>query len=226
MQERSIIIADRDVAYRGRMASFFRKAGYRVEATGSADLVLAGIQGKQAPVLLLGSDFGNIPASAELVRLLKRCNSQLQIIMVSDGMTISQARALREEGIFYQTLRPATPSEAEELEQAVACAFDRQQGSVVADHGTAAHDAHAGGAHLMNALSWAAGIGALIIGTNYFSFPASHTAHEGNSLAVWMFLGFCAMLVTSQLLPILRIKPVLAQFAQRQTAQGTPRADK
>jgi DNA-binding NtrC family response regulator len=218
MQERSIIIADRDVAYRGKMAGFFRKAGYRVEATGSADQVLMSIQGKQAPVLLLGSDFGNIPASAELVRLLKRCNSQLQIIMVSDGMTLSQARELRNEGIFYQALRPATLSEAEELEQAVACAFETQQGSGVQDRGTTAHEAHSVSAQLMNALPWAAGIGALILGTNYISSPATHTVHEGNSLAVWLFLAFCAVIVTSQLLPILRIKPVPGQFAQRQAA--------
>jgi DNA-binding NtrC family response regulator len=224
MDERAVIIADRDVAYRGKMAGFLRKAGYRVEATGSADQVLNSIQDRQAPVLLLGSDFGRKIASADLVHLLKKCNRQLQIIMVSDGMTLAQARQVRVEGIFYHALKPATAGEAEELGQAVACAFEKQQGSLQVDPTPVANQKPATArAQLMNALPWMVGIAALIIGTKYISLPSAHAAQEGGSLTVWLFLAFCALIVTSQLLPIFRTKPALSRVGHRQTSKsGAP----
>jgi DNA-binding NtrC family response regulator len=225
MEERSIIIADRDVAYRGRMAGFFRKAGYRVEATGSADQVLNSIQEKQAAVLLLGSDFGSKVASADLVHLLKKTYSQLQVIMVSDVMTLAQAREVRQEGIFYHALKPATAGEALELGQAVACAFVKHQASVptlAAATGQLqpAVPEAAPRAKLMNALSWVVGIAALILGTNYLALPGANSVHQGNSLAVWIFLGFCAMVVTGQLLPIFRIKLALSRADHRAAARA------
>jgi DNA-binding NtrC family response regulator len=228
MDQRSIIIADRDIAYCSRMAGFFRKVGYLVETTGSTDQVLNSIQVKQAPVLLLGSNFGSRAASADLVHLLKRCNSQLQIIMVTDGMTLAQTRLLREEGVFYHALKPATVGEAQELGQAVACAFEKRDPTHQAQ-AAPMQPAIAGLARtqLMNALPWAAGVVALILGTNYLSLPAGHSAQEGNSLAVWMFLAFCALIVTSQLLPILRVKPALGRVNHRQeTREGAPRIGK
>ena len=52
-------------------------------------------------------------------------------------------------------------------------------------------------AQLVHALPWGGGIAALILGTNYIPLPTSPTEPQnGNSLAVWMFLAYCARIVT------------------------------
>jgi CheY-like chemotaxis protein len=227
MDERAIIIADRDVAYRGKLAGFFRKAGYRVQATGSTEQLLNSVQEKQAPVLLLAGDFGRQLASADLVHLLKKCNCQLQIIMMSDEMTLTQARQLRQEGIFYHALKPATAGETEELGQAVVCAFEKHRGSFAA--APLAQTATSPGpawVQLMNALPWGIGIAALILGTNYLSLPTANGAQSGNSLAVWLFLVFCALIVTGQLLPIFRIKPAPGRVPHLQGGRESARHSK
>jgi CheY-like chemotaxis protein len=223
MDKRTIIIADRDVAYRSKMASFFRKAGYYVEATGSTDQVLNGIQNKPAPVLLLGSDFSAMVPAADLVHLLKRCNHQLQIIMVSEGMGLAQSRQLRQEGIFYHALKPVA-GEAGELGQAVQCAFEKCQGGAQPAPAPVAQlqpVVSEGGLrpHLMYALPWIIGVVVLMVGTDYLSLSAAGSAQEGGSLAVWIFLGFCALIVMGQMLPIFRVKLVPGQAEGRQAVR-------
>ena len=229
MDQRTIIIADSDVAYCERMASFFNKTGYRVEATDSIDQVLKSIQETSAPVLLLGSDFGARVGSADLVHLLKKCNRHLQIIVVSNGMTLAHSRQLCQEGIFYRALKPAAAGEAEELGQAVACAFQKRQGFFQADPAAAQRAVSEGSARaqFMNALPWIVGIVALILGTSYLSLPATAAANGGTSLALWIFLGFSALIITGQLLPIFRIKSLPAPVDHRQAArESSPRGDK
>jgi hypothetical protein len=51
--------------------------------------------------------------------------------------------------------------------------------------------------------------------------------HDGSSLAIWIFLGFCALVVAAQLLPIFRVKLVPGRVDERQATQGcTPREKK
>jgi FixJ family two-component response regulator len=231
MDQRTIIIADRDVAYRSNMASFFRKAGYRVEATGSTDRVLNGIQDKPNPVLLLGSDFSAGVPAADLVHLLKKCNQQLQIILVSEGIGLAQSRQLRQEGVFYHALKPA-PGEVGELGQAVQCAFEKYQRGVQLPPapGAQLQAAVCEGAarpHLMHALPWIVGVAALIIGSDYISLSAARRAQESCSLSVWIFLGFCALIVMGQVLPIFRVRLAPARENARQAAgEGAARGSK
>jgi len=221
MDKQTVIIADRDVAYRSKMASFFRKAGYRVEATSSTDQVLHLIQDKPTPVLLLGSDFSEKVHAEDLVHLLKKCNYQLQIILVSEGIGLAQSRQLRQEGIFYHALKPMA-GEAGELGQAVQCAFEKCQGGAQSAPVPAAQPQSVvseGGfrPHLMHALPWIVGVVALIVGTDY-SLAAASRAQEGSSL-VWIFLGFCALIVMGQVLPIFRVRQVLGRAGDRQAVR-------
>jgi len=223
MDKRAIIIADRDVAYRSKLASFFRKAGYRVEATGSTDQVLNSILGKEAPVLVLGNDFSEKVAAADLVHLLKKCNQRVQIIMMSEGMTLAQARQVRQEGVFYHALKPVA-GEAGELSQAVQCAFEKFPGAqphpaLDAQLQPVVSEGRARPHHLMYALLWIIGVVALIVGTDYLSLPAASRAQEGGSMAVWIFLGFCALIVTGQILPIFRVKLVPGRADGRQAVR-------
>ena len=57
MDEREILIADKDTEIRNEVANYFREAGYQVETTDSAVHVLCSILEKQTPVVLLAEDF-------------------------------------------------------------------------------------------------------------------------------------------------------------------------
>jgi FixJ family two-component response regulator len=123
MSEREILIADKDTEVRKEVADIFIEAGYQVETTDSAVHVLCNILEKQTPVVLLGNDFDNKVTSADLIHLLKKCNRQLAVILVSDEASLPIVRKIRREGIFYHALKPSSPEDKEEIRQAVGCAF-------------------------------------------------------------------------------------------------------
>jgi len=125
MVEREILLADRDSEVRRQVADAFRKEGYQVETTDSAVHVFCAVLEKKIPVVLLGSDFDKKINLPDLVRLLKKCNRQLTIILVSDEQSLPLVRTIREEGIFYHALKPANRNDTEEIRLAVACAFKK-----------------------------------------------------------------------------------------------------
>lgn len=123
MNERGILIADKDTEVRKEVADIFVEAGYQVETTDSAVHVLCNILEKQTPVVLLGNDFDSKVTSADLIHLLKKCNRKLAVILVSDEASLPVVRKIRREGIFYHALKPSSPEDKEEIRQAVGCAF-------------------------------------------------------------------------------------------------------
>lgn len=127
MDERGILIADRDTEFRKQVADYFREAGYQVETTDSAVHAFCSILEKQTPVVLLGNDFDKKVNSADLIHLLKKCNRRLAVILVSDELPLPLVRKIRKEGIFYHALKPAGPKDSEEIQQAVECAFSKSR---------------------------------------------------------------------------------------------------
>jgi len=118
MEEQGILVADKDTAFLKEVADHFSDAGYHVETTNSAVHVISNILEKQTPVVLLGSDFDKKINLLELVRLLKKCNRHLAVILVSDEASLPIVKRTRKEGVFYYALRPVN-----EIKQAVGCAF-------------------------------------------------------------------------------------------------------
>lgn len=108
------------------MADIFIEAGYNVTVTSSAANVLQGILKKTAQVILISSEFDEITAT-DLIPLLKKCNRDLTIILVSDDVSLPLIRKLRKEGIFYHALKPVKPEDRDEIRQAVQCAFKSQR---------------------------------------------------------------------------------------------------
>lgn len=215
MEKRAIMIADRDADYRKQMADHFRQAGYQVETTESAAHVLCNILEKQTPVLLLGNDFDNKIPSADLIRLLKKCNRHLHVIIVSDDMPLAQARKIRHEGIFYHALKPAAPDDTEELGMAVDCAFKKsladRQFPVAEPAAAAAPEREESlqvsepekGQQVLPAL---VALVALILGASFLSLVAAERAGQGDSVTLWLFFGLCALIIVTQLLPIFQIR--------------------
>lgn len=118
-----LLIANRDQDAREQMASLFEADTYEVTTTDSVVNSLAGILDKTIQVVLLGGVLDEQLIS-KFVPLLKKCNRNLSIILVSDEMPLELLRRIRKEGIFYHALRPVGNEGWDEIRQAVSCAFE------------------------------------------------------------------------------------------------------
>lgn len=118
-----ILIADQDVECRKQMAELLIEAGYNVIVTSSAADALDGILKKSVQVVLLGSEFDKLKA-AEVVPILKQCNRDLTIILISAETSLPLLRKLRSEGIFYHALKPMSGEDKDEIRKAVECAVE------------------------------------------------------------------------------------------------------
>ena len=118
-----LLIADKDMGTRRRMANLLIEAGYDVMVTDSASKTIDGVRKKKAQVVLLGGELGEF-TFVELVPLLKRWNRKLTIVLIADDIPLAFIRKVREEGIFYHALRPTEPEGEEEIRQVVKCAVE------------------------------------------------------------------------------------------------------
>jgi DNA-binding NtrC family response regulator len=123
MKELGILVADKDTEFLREVADHFSDAGYDVETTHSAVRVISNILAKQTPVVLLGSDFDKKINLLELVRLLKKCNRHLAVILVSDESSLPIVKRIRQEGVFYYALRPVTPEDTDDCKRALESAL-------------------------------------------------------------------------------------------------------
>lgn len=118
-----LLIADKDLGTRRRMANLLIEAGYDVMVTDSAMKTIDGVWKQKAQVVLLGAELGEF-TFVELVPLLKRCNRRLAIVLIADDTSLPMIRKVREAGIFYHALRPSEPEGEEEIRQVVKCAVE------------------------------------------------------------------------------------------------------
>lgn len=118
-----LLITNNDDQIRTEMAALFKVDGYRVTTADSVANALEGILDKSIQVVLLSGSF-NEQYVAKFVPLLKKCNRNLSIILVSDDMPLELLRSIRQEGIFYHALKPAGDEGWDEIRQVVGCAFE------------------------------------------------------------------------------------------------------
>lgn len=117
-----LLIADSDIDTRKKVANLLIQEGYNVMVTDSVASVLEDTLKKTAEVIILGSACEDLKAS-ELIPLLKKCNKQVAIILVSDETSLPLIRKVRKEGIFFHALKSFEPEGRQEIIQAVKCAF-------------------------------------------------------------------------------------------------------
>ena len=115
-------IADRDKETRRHIVGFFSGSEYRVIEADSMGVVLRNVLKNEARVILLGSEFDGLSAM-EIIPLLKRCNQNLTIILISNVESPNLIRKVRKERIFYHALKPVNSDDREEIRQVVQCAF-------------------------------------------------------------------------------------------------------
>lgn len=124
MKARKILIADRDARARKEMAAFFENSHFDVETTASAAYAIAKIVQKQEPIVILGDSFEEKIASVDVIALMRKCNKNLKIILVSDDSSLETLKRIREDGIFYHALKPHSLEDNEELRSVVECAVE------------------------------------------------------------------------------------------------------
>jgi CheY-like chemotaxis protein len=122
MKARKILIADKDSKERKQLANFFENSHFEVETTASAAYAIAKIVQKHEPIVILGDSFEEKIASVDVIALMRKCNKNLRIILISDDSSLETLRRVREDGIFYHALKPHNQEDNEELRSAVECA--------------------------------------------------------------------------------------------------------
>jgi DNA-binding NtrC family response regulator len=110
------------------MADLLIGSGYTITVTTSASETIYSVLKKTAQVVLIGSSFDDL-TTIELIHLVKQCNRDITIILVSDEIPLPQIRKMRQEGLFYHAFRPLCKDDREELRLAVKCAFDTIAGN-------------------------------------------------------------------------------------------------
>lgn len=118
----ALLIADDDAASRIRLGTLLMEEGYDVIATDSAANAIEGVLKDVAKVVILGGKLGGLSAS-DLLPILKKCKSDLKVILVSEETPLPVVRRLRKEGIFYFLMKPLGAEDRDEVRQVVQCAF-------------------------------------------------------------------------------------------------------
>lgn len=121
MKSKTILIAYQDALWSRSLSTFFHDTGYRVEAAKVVSEIIRQVRDSKMDVVLLGDEIEGIKA-CDVVPLLKKINSKVQVIMISSETSLSLVRRLRGAGIFYQAMKPV---DLEEIKSAVECAFEK-----------------------------------------------------------------------------------------------------
>lgn len=117
-----LLIADSDNDTREKVSAMLTQAGYNVIVSNSVANVLDDALKRRAEVIIVGQDCDNMGVG-ELVHLLKQCNRDVPIILVSGDQPLSVLRKVRSEGIFYHARKSFEPDARQELLEAVRCAL-------------------------------------------------------------------------------------------------------
>ena len=116
MENQGILVADKDTALLKEVTDHFSDAGYHVETTNSAVRVISDILQNQTPVVLLGSDFDKKIDLLEMVKVLKKCNRNFAVILVSEEESFPAVKRIRNEEVFYYAMRSGAPDELDGIE--------------------------------------------------------------------------------------------------------------
>ena len=121
MKSRRMLIAHPDDSQVKSLSTFFQGRGYRIDTAMIVSDIIRKVRANNIPVILLDDEVEGIKAS-DLVSLIKKINSKVQVIVTSSGGSLGLLKRLRGAGIFYQAMKPI---DLEEIGSAVDCAFQK-----------------------------------------------------------------------------------------------------
>ena len=213
---KGLLIAHQDEGARERLGRMFPQDEFRVTTAGSVAGALEGIINKEIQVVVIDGDCheGNV---VRLVPLLKKCNRNLAIILVSEEMPLNLVRRIRQEGIFYHALKSVEQENESEIYEAVCYAFkkyeERTQQALQAGKGKLMFSIKS----LLSSI-----VLTMMLVSPVFAVDTSVTYSSG--LLVLLFVGFCALIIVAQLVPALLVlfgmtKAVSKGLSQQKTAK-------
>lgn len=209
---RGLLIANKDRQAREELADLFSEKDYRVITADSVGGALDAIVNDEIQVVVLDGKY-NEQNVVKLIPLLKKCNRNLSIILVSDDMPMTLVRRIRQEGIFYHVLREASATDNyEEISQAVHFAFKNY------DERTATRRLFAGKQNLSPVKSLLTSLLVTIVLVSP-TFAVDTAVAYNSGLLVLLFVGFCALLIVAQLVPALMMLFGLTKSAAEKQAE-------
>jgi len=213
-----LLIANKNSQAREKLASCFDSEVYRVVQSDSVANALEGILDKEIQVVVIDGryDEQNI---ARLIPLLKKCNRNISIILVSEEMPLDLERRIRKEGIFYHALRAVGEENHEEICQAVAYAFRKYEERTAMQKSAAIKEKTM--FPIKSVLSTL--MMTLLLVTPAFAVDTAQTYNSG--ILVLLFVGFCALLIVAQLVPAVLVlfgmtKAVAQGVSGKQTGEA------
>ncbi len=211
-----LLIANKDQGAREQLASLFDENEYNITKADSVANALEGIINKEIQVVVLDGNYDEQNV-VKLIPLLKKCNRNISIIMVSDEMPIELVRRIRQEGIFYHALRTAGEDNYEEIFQAVSYAFKKYQENTTTQANSKQKERTM--FSIKSVLSTIA-ITMMLV-TPAFAVDTATTYSSG--ILVLLFVGFCALLIVAQLVPAVLVlfgmtKAVTEGLAEKRAA--------
>ena len=121
MKSKTILVVYQDELWARSLSTFFHGIGYRVETARVVSEMIRRVRSGGTHVVLLDEEIEGVRA-CDLVPLLKRIDSGIQVIVITSEESLGLVKRLRGEGIFYQAMKPV---DMEELRSAVECAFEK-----------------------------------------------------------------------------------------------------
>ncbi|MCF6267337.1 MAG: hypothetical protein L3J57_12430 [Desulfuromusa sp.] len=193
-----LLIANKNREVREQLAGLFDKNEYQITKADSVANALEGIINKEIQVVVIDGHYDeqNI---VKLIPLLKKCNRNISIILVSNEMPIELERRIRKEGIFYHALKTVGEDNREEIYQAVSYAFKKYEENTT--NQAVAKKREKALFPIKSVLSTIAIT--LLLVTPAFAIDTTQTYSSG--LLVMLLVGFCGLLVVAQLVPALLV---------------------
>lgn len=121
MKSKKILIASQDDSSTRSLSDCFHDLGYKIEMTQMVSEMIRKVRGDAIHVILIDDELEGIKA-CDLVALVKKINSKVQVVVTSSEESLNSVKRLRGAGIFYQAMKPM---DLEEIKSAVACAFQK-----------------------------------------------------------------------------------------------------
>lgn len=193
-----LLIANKNQEARDQLASLFDQKEYQITKADSVANALEGIINKEIQVVVIDGHYDeqNI---VKLIPLLKKCNRNISIILVSDEMPIELERRIRKEGIFYHALKTVGEDNREEIYQAVSYAFKKYEENTTTQ--AVAKKKEKAMFPIKSVLSTIAIT--LMLVTPAFAVDTAQTYNSG--ILVMLLVGFCGLLIVAQLVPALLV---------------------
>ncbi len=189
-----LLIANKNEAAREQLAGLFDESKCEITKADTVANALEGIINKEIQVVVLDGNYDDQNV-AKLIPLLKKCNRNISIILVSDEMPLELVRRIRKEGIFYHALRTVDDNDYSEIYQAVCYAFKKYEENTNTQATIKQKEKTM--FSIKSVLSTVA-ITMMLVSP---AFAVDTATTYSSGILVLLFVGFCSLLIVAQLVP-------------------------